>query len=286
MMEEIPLSDMMTTTSAQKTVYAPPAQPHPNHLLEEASKISGGEWMKKYQQTLAKAYAQGARWLNEDCKDAALWKLLEENEQTRQYPILLFEREMGQGNDDEDTFFSFPYIFRVESLVSGRAERYMYLFKDHNPETRLAWDSEWVKQVQQLETYRPAEGDLDVVKSHVSAGYRLYSDRFLLGVQSHSYTPATNAHVYTFKTEDHYYVQCPGNAVKADVLVFIWIKPAGADICELKMAVGIQPNGISFGLFGYKEKLRQRVKLWERVVGEWDRYYGEGRDPKILANRK
>ena len=61
------------------------------------------------------------------------WKLLDSPS-----PVLLFEsdRNASQGF----------YTLKTQAVLKVRPERLMYVIRDHDPNARLAWDGEYVKQ--------------------------------------------------------------------------------------------------------------------------------------------
>lgn len=274
--EEIELNDDIK-------VQAPLPQAYPSRLMEEASKISGGEWQDAYKRRVGETYQRGFALMEEDEEG---WELLATNNEGA-HPILLFERSAPNER-----------IFKVSTVVQGRGERFMWLLRDHDADTRLAWDARDVVSVQQLETYRPEEGDIDVVKCEVRSPYPLLvANRLLLGVQQVRYDASLNTHTYVYHTAPHYYFtdhlketvhrKC---VLMPHLLVCVWLSPMERGECRLKMIVCVNAGnmGIMSPLINatYPEKLCAQVLLWQRVVREWDTYYGRDKDPKLLENRK
>lgn len=268
-------------TSIPMTLYAPTPHPHPDALLEEASRISPAEWEAKYKKAAAEAYRDGLAILRENIYDATQWQLWDK--QNHQ----IFQRLV---RDPEDRFtMRFPYIFRVHAVVKGKPERYIWVIKDHDKDTRLAWDHQDVASVQQMETYRTDQGDIDVVKCEIKNLGVLVSNRLLLGVQTTSYNPEERTHIYAYQTAEHYYFSKHFNSAKVVLVpkcvVFVHLTPFDDGTCSLKMLVGIDPGKNAWMIKSdYPSKLRERVVLWERVVQNWKLYYPL--DPKLVENRK
>ena len=291
--DDVPLDDDLSdfslknvTRSTDHTTKAPPARRHKDEMIEEASKISGGEWQELYKRVVGEAFRDGLKLIKEDELDVRRgWRLIDEDDdrsQTHIHPVLLFELEPSIGD--------YARTFKVTSVVRGRPDRFLYVIKDHDNDTRSAWDAQEVISTQQLETYSPREGDIQVVKSHVRSPLpMLTSHRFLLGVQSAVYNAENKTHVYVFKSAPHYYFKCPPEMTQATALVCIWLSAMSRDECEIKMVVAVDAGNLWTAapfLRRYENKLRERIVLWQRVVDEWDRYYGPKRDPKKVENRK
>lgn len=274
-------------------IHAPAPQTHPSPLMEEASKISGGEYQDYYKRIVGETYQRGFALLQEDETNVLKWDLLTSQNEGL-HPVLLFERKPIEGESTS------PYkrIFKVSTVVKGRGERFMWVIRDHDKDTRLVWDSREISSVQQLETYRPQEGDIDVVKCEVRSPYPLLmSNRLLLGVQQVRYNPDFRTHTYVYHTAFHYYYSehlketIHKNCVLIpNVLVCVWLSPMEGGECRLKMVVCIDAGNLwaSTPLVNasYPEKLCERILLWQRVVSEWDTYYGKASDPKLPENRK
>lgn len=278
--EDIPMEEQTLPI-----VSAPEPRPHPMELIEEASKTSPLEWEAKYKRASAEAYRDGIVLLNEKETDPSLWTLWD-HEHDSENPVQIFKRIPTN---------SFPCIFRAHAVVNGRAERYIWAIKDHDRDTRLVWDRDSVESVQQLETYRPPEGDIDVVKCVVKSPHWAMSPRLLLGVQTTSYNAKDRTHIYAYQTSEHFYFSkhyketVHRNCVLVDkCMVFIWISPLKNNQCALKMIVCIDPGNLwaaGPALHAtYPAKLRERIRLWERVVRDWKIYYPL--DPKLVENRK
>jgi hypothetical protein len=287
--EGIELSDEIN----QPRVQAPPPQEYPSRMMEEASKISGGEWQDYYKKRMGETYQRGFALIQEDESNVLKWDLLTSNNEGL-HPVLLFERKVVEGEP------SSPYkrIFKVSTVVKGRGERFMWIIRDHDHDTRLAWDSRDVSSVQQLETYRPEEGDMDVVKCEVRSPYPLLmGNRLLLGVQQVRYNADFKTHTYVYHTATHYYYtdhfketihkNC---SLVPNALVCVWLSPMEHGEWRLKMVVCVDAGNLWAAApmvnASYPERLCERVLLWQRVVNEWDTYYGRENDPKLIENRK
>lgn len=236
-------------------IHAPAARPHLDALLEEAAGVSGGEWAQRYRRAVGEAFRDGFRTLSTPLSE---WELIVG---TTENECILFFQQQQQG------------FFRISATLAGdRVERFIWVIKDFDKDTRLLWDSS-VINVQQLETYRNAEGDIDVVKWE-EHGRGLWKRRFYLGVQTTHYNPRQRSYSYVFKTAPHYYF---GKKEQQSSLFFcVWIRALDDGQCQLELVLkGADEN---------EQVWRERVRLWEQVVGEWDRYYPL--DPKLVENRK
>jgi len=265
-------------------VAAPAPTPHPTELIEEASKVSPLEWEEKYKVASAEAYQYGISLLEEDETNPELWKLWAVEEKEEERPLRIMQRLVPSNK--------WSQVYRVEGIIKGRAERYAWIFQDHDKETRMMWDTE-VESVQQLETYRTTEGDIDVVKCEVKLPWMM-SNRLLLGVQSCRYTE-NGTHTYAYQTSDHYYFtkhfketvhqKC---YMVPNCIVFIWLCPLNNGLCSIKMIVCLEPGPLYLAApklnYSYPWKLIDRVRLWEHVVDKWREYYPL--DPKLVENRK
>lgn len=283
-------SDGIEMSEDVPQIHAPAPQPYPSSLMEAASKVSGGEYQDYYKRVVGETYQRGFALIQEDETNVLHWDLLASRNEEGTHPVLLFERKSVEG----------PYkrVFKVSTVVKGRGERFMWVIRDHDKDTRLAWDASDVCLVQQLETYRPPEGDMDVVKCEVRSPYPLLmSNRLLLGVQQVRYNPDFHTHTYVYHTASHYYYSdylketihkhC---AFVPQALVCVWLSPMERGECRLKMVVCVDAGNLwaatpAVNLM-YPEKLCERVLRWQRVVNEWDTYYGKESDPKLVENRK
>jgi hypothetical protein len=194
--------------------------------------------------------------------------------------------------------------FMARAVVRGRAERYAYVARDYNVDTRLAWDrKDGVVTTKELETYNLDGGlSLTAVESRVHSPVPLASDRYLFGVQTYLYSRESppETHKVVFCSGYHPHFKCPVDAVNvsgvtAAAVVRQLEDKADVRECELTLvvrvkelhnAVGVNSLVSAVYLPDVKEQLRRRVRLYEDVVHNWDTYYGERRDPKLIENRK
>ncbi len=258
-MDEIPLHDM-------------PALPPVEPSIEAASKENNSEWHQSYKTLTGTAIAYILQLALDDSKK---WTIVEPVER-----ISLFERPVDAGGH---------YTFKVHGVVQGRADRYLYVIKDHDKDTRCAWDDN-VSNVQQLETYMALEGNITIVRSTVKSPIpRIIAPRLLLGVQWTDYDPELRTHKLVFCSAQHPFYKClPEDGVEANARIGVILHQLDKGQCELTLFVRFKPGGSlsSIWIDRYKEALRQRVYLYERVVQGWDTYYGPTRDPKKVENRK
>ncbi len=191
----------------------------------------------------------------------------------------------------------------ARAIVRGRAERYAYVARDYDPETRLRWDRyEGITHVKQLESYS-MEGSghtMHAVERRAKCAVPLGSDRYYLGALTHLYSKhdPPETHKVVFCSVTHPVFRCPLEAVNVSGVISACIvrqlddKVTGSTRtreCEITLleqvkdlagAVGMNRVTPSFYLAAAKEQLRKRVRLYEEVVRNWDEYYGPSRDPK------
>lgn len=253
-MDEIPLDDIV-----------PPPPPQQPVNQDE-------DWHQRYKTLIGTAIAY---ILQLALEDSTKWSIVEPLER-----IALFERPVNVDG---------YCIFKVQGVVAGRADRYLYVIKDHDKDTRCPWDTD-VLHVQQLETYMSNEGNITVVRSTIKSPLpRIIAPRVLLGLQWTDYDTQLQTHKLVFCSAQHPFFKClPTEGVEADARIGIIIRQLDKGQCELCMFVRVNPGGAlgSLWIDRYKEALRARIYLYESVVQAWSTYYGPGKDPKKLENRK
>lgn len=185
------------------------------------------------------------------------------------------------------------YILKASGTLDARADRVLYLNKDNDWGTRKLWDSEDLTHVQQLNTYRCPEGDINVVESRINTPWPV-SERYSVGIQWSAFDEKLGTYKLVFKTAQHFFAKCPEGSVSIDNLSGVWIKPLDPRIvqrkgkkphkihqCECIIITYVNPKGwIPTNIINmFHDKLRQRLHTYERVAGrEWKRYYG-GKNP-------
>ena len=194
------------------------------------------------------------------------------------HPVLLFEC-------DRNATHGF-YTLKAQAVLAVRPERLMHVIRDHNPDTRLAWDNQYVKDCKEVDCLTTEEGDIKVVYTRVSTGIPLLADRFNLGIAWYGYDDKTKSYKYVFRSTQHKMYTCPKEAVNVISLAGVFIKtlehPAGESggsrFSELFIVIHTNPGNsfpttIANGIC--KEWLRDRVRLYEKVAGQgWHQYYG------------
>lgn len=201
-------------------------------------------------------------------------------------PVLLFDC-------DKNTAHGY-YTLKAQAILPVRPERLMFVIRDHNPDTRLAWDNQYVKDCKELDCFATEEGDIKVVSTRVTTGIPLLSDRFNMGIAWYGYDDKTQSYKYVFRSTQHKMHKCPKDAVNVISLMGVFVKTLDASedttdpppllemkrskISELFIVVYVNPGDsfpstIANGIC--KEWLRDRVRLYEKVAGEgWETYYG------------
>ncbi len=201
-----------------------------------------------------------------------------------------------------------PGTFMARAVVKGRAEQFAYVARDYNAETRLAWDChDGVVSTKQLESYLMKSGhSLVAVECRIRSPVPMASDRHLFGVQTHLFTKTSppDTHKVLFCSANHPHFKCPVDAVSVSgVVAGVVVRQLEDKIdgstrtreCEITLvvqvkelsnAIGVNYLTSSFYLGATKERLRRRVRLYQDVVHNWDKFYGPARDPKRMENRK
>jgi hypothetical protein len=233
-------------------------------------------WHERY-----KKYIANAIHFCEAFGKQAVWEYVEPpSSEQDDRGISLFERPVTKNGF---------YSFQVTGVLDGRADRYFYILNDHQQATRGKWDTEDVLgDMEQYETYCSDEGKITVVQSTIkSPAPHIIAHRFLFGVKWSDYACNSDSYVIVFQTCGHPMLTMPADG---RVAAHATLKAKIESINDgkqsiLTLSVYIHPRGSSafMGIYinKYKERLRQRMYLYERVVAEWDRYYGPDRDPKV-----
>jgi hypothetical protein len=289
----IPLENEMEAVALPPpTLHPHPPSPPPR----PPSPPFAHEWVAQYMTLMGRAIAHTHQLAT--LEDAAEWALVPD-ETGMGDRISLFERKP---NGPSHGFFT----LKARGVVHGRSERYAYVIRDHDPETRLAWDRyDGITKVQQLESYLTDQGTLELVQTRIAAPSWIASvlvyDRYALGVQNTTFNRALGLHKYVFRSvPQHPHYSCPADAVPVDATVGVYVRaldgggvggggPAhGPPSCELTLIVHVNVGGWLPPLYveRYRERVRERVYVWERAVERWNEYYGRGRDPKNIKNRK
>lgn len=242
--------------------------------LEEASKQDFSAWEDSYKKLMGKT-------INE-------------------FHVLLKHKEWELiiSNDEEESFRLFSQIgdeqcAKVTGILNARAERVFYVIKDQDPDTRLKWDGEHMKSMCELQTFKTSQGDIKVVHSEIKSPFPLYAERVSLGIQWCGYNAKTRTHKLVFKTTQHWLTKIPSDKVAINGLVGVIVRALDnpestpknpKEQCEVIIIVQMDVGSTKY-LGVLKEFLRQRLHLYERVAINWKQYY-EGRNPKLLENRK
>ena len=198
--------------------------------------------------------------------------------------IVLYEKHLANDNS---------FLLQVKGIVNGRASRYFHVIRDHEQDTRLPWDKENITMCKEHETYKADEGDIVVVESVWRSRHpRLFSDRRAFGILSSVYNAEQETYSLYFCSETHLRFGSASNSVDTQVLLGIVLRKIDKHQTEISIVLRVDPKVSNFSVMSimfaneYKEELRKRVQLYERVVQQWDLFYGPKRDPKKLENRR
>jgi hypothetical protein len=240
--------------------------------------VIGIDWLQRYKTRLGNAIQSMHRLalLDDDG-----WVFVEGPHQNR---FSLFQRETAPGN---------AYTFRLEGVVHGRADRFIYAIKDHDSHTRMPWEGGDALETNQYESYDDPESKetLTVVQSLFKTPLpKVVANRFVLGIQWISYDEQTQTHSLVFGSADHQFCVCPPDAVAVDLTMGVFVRQLDNKTCDLTLILKGSPGGNALSsavlVDKYKEKIRERVLLWESVVADWNRFYGQTKNPKNAAFRK
>lgn len=268
----------------------PPLTPVDPVLLE-ASKQDFSAWEDAYKKLMGVTIGQ-FQWLLK----YPHWNIiLSSNEHE---PFRLFEANIST-KDNPAALMQGPYhCLKVTGVLRARAERVFYVIKDQDPDTRLKWDSEFMVSMCELQTFKTDQGDIKVVQSEIKAQIPMAANRISLGIQYASYNSRTRTHRLVFRTTQHWHYRIPEDRVPINGLVGVIVRaldppaqPKGASnpspMCEviIIMYMNVGGNIPSPIVESLKEWLRERLHLYERVAIAWKAYY-EGKDPRLLKNRK
>ena len=200
------------------------------------------------------------------------WRIIPDPFVSAEKNVLLFEC-------DKNLSHGF-YTLKAQAVLNVRPERLMFVIRDHNEDTRLPWDSEYVTACKELDNFQTDEGEIKVVTSTVKLPIPLVWPRYNLGIAWYGYDPKTRIYKYVFRSTQHRKHACPKESVSTIALIGVIIRTlesSSSPECELIIVAHVNP-GNSFPpmiVNGYcKEWLRDRVRLYERVTKEWKKYYG------------
>lgn len=269
--EEIPLSSPRPKVVAEPSVE-----------IITAAQQDFSAWEAAYKRLMAKTIAY-SHWLLTNKS----WSMVGDDQ------FRLFEMEIPPNKVEFATKPGAAYhAVKVSGIMNVRADRVMYIIKDHDPDTRLSWDAEDMVSMQEMQTFKTDGGDIKVIQSEVRSPFPLMGNRILLGIQWVGYTAATRTHKLVFRTTTHWYYRVPAEQVAMDGMICVVVRaldsPVESPSCEVTlvsyMSLGGTVPGVFVGLL--KERLRLRFALYERIAKKWNHYYGPERDPKLLKNRK
>jgi hypothetical protein len=177
------------------------------------------------------------------------------------------------------------YTVKAQAVLNVRPERLAYVIRDHNPDTRLAWDSEYVESCKELDNFCTDEGEIKFVTTIVKTNIPFVHKRCNLGISWYGYDCKTQVYKYVFRTTQHKMHKAPKDTVATITLTGVFIRTLekteeGKPQCELIIIVHTNPgnsflSSIANGIC--KEWLRERVSLYEKVTLQWDKYYASSR---------
>lgn len=232
--------------------------------LEKASLVNGSEWHDRYKNIMGNAIRVCLRDVSRTRPEE--WKIVGHDER-----VFLCEKIKNKpvGGDF--------IVIKVRAILKGRADRYAYVMRDHNFETRGKWDTD-IEDVKQLESYVSDEGTLHVVQTTVK---NAFNNRSMLGILFYHLTEETNTHKVIFTTALHPYYKCNSTEVKVEATIGCFLRQLeGNAETEVIIVTYVDPGGglmTKLYLKQYKERLRKRAYLYEQVVSKWDELYGKNK---------
>lgn len=287
-MEEVSLND-----DATQAPYELEELELSRRVGKEGGEENNNAWLEAYKKLMNKSIQTFYSLLGSKAWKPILNTFIDSKLSSSLYPVFLFEC-------DRNAAHGF-YTLKAQAILNVRPERLMYVIRDHNPDTRLAWDSEYVKECKELDCYQTTEGEIKVVSTRVSmGGIPMLSDRFNMGITWYGYDDKTESYKYVFRSTQHKLHKCPSGAVNVISLMGVFVKTLiqneesasslgllesdnrlSRRISELFIVVHVNPGNsfpstIANGFC--KEWLRDRVRLYEKVAGEgWKKYYQQPR---------
>lgn len=256
--------------------------------LDLASAADQNAWESAYRRIMANAI-EFFNWKLREGDD--LWELVPPSDPRD--TVSLYQQATRDGF----------YILKACGTLRARADRVFHLNKDNCWDTRRTWDSVDLSYVEQVNSYTCEVVDpeteehttqtINVVKSTVSVPVPGVWDRWSLGIQWSGYDNEAGTYKLVYKTADHFYETCPKDHVTIDNLTGVWVRPLDPKVrfvhgrrrttnfCDCVIIAYVNPKGwipsVVINLF--REKLRKRLHLYERVAGKgWKKYYG-GKNP-------
>jgi len=251
--------------------------------LDLASLQDFSAWQSAYQSLMAKSIGY-AHWLLRSKE----WRLVYNVAEDR---FRLFELTLPAEIEDFATKPNATYhTVKVSGVMNVKAERLMYVIADHDSDTRLKWDSDDLASISEVQTFKTDRGDIKVVLSEIKSPFPLIANRVVLGIMWRGYTAATKTYKLIFRSTIHWLYKVAEHQVALDGLIAVVVRvldsptPSCEVIIVAHLSLGGTVPSVLVGLL--KERLRQRLELYERVTKRWNDYYGPSRNPKLIANRK
>lgn len=278
-MDEIPLGEVDDyNKSATPAPYNIPEEEEDGgrNPIKAAAEAQMAHWIEHYKMLMCKSVKTFHNFLMHTTWNARLCNLVDDARRASSTTIVrLFEC-------DRNTSHGF-YTLKAHAVLGVRPERLMYVIRDHNPETRLAWDGQYVEECKELESFPTDEGEIKVVTTRVNAHIPFIWPRHLLGVAWYGYDRQSQVYKYVFRTTQHRHYKCPKNAVETICLAGVAVRTLENKQCELIIVVHVNPGNsfpstIADGVC--KEWLRDRVYLYEKITKEWDKWYGKEKNTK------
>lgn len=279
-MESIPLSDIEDNYNrgATPAPYSIPEEEEDGgekNPVKEAAAQQLAHWINAYKLLMSKSVRTFHAFLLSKSWRARAPPFVDDSSTPTKSIVRLFEC-------DRNSSHGF-YTVKAHAVLDVRPERLMYVIRDHNEETRLAWDSERVEACKELECFETPDGEIKVVMTRVKTGIPLVWPRYNLGIAWYGYDRHSQVYKYVFRSTSHRHYACPKDAVETICLAGVAVRTLERNRCELIIVVHVNPgdsfpSAIADGVC--KEWLRDRVYLYEKITKDWHKYYAKSKNAK------
>jgi hypothetical protein len=233
-----------------------PANPAP---VDPPSKSLERDWCQHYKKLIQDTIKKVANLMNADN-----WT-----------PIIVEQRIQLLTLGVSYNHYSYKWIASIEA----RAERFLFVMMDQNPQTRKKWDtSPAIKEITELETFETSEGRIKVVNTTVGPeNVHPVWDRCFFGISWCKFNRDTQTYTFVFHTTSSHRARLPPpNTVQVCGFVGGYLRIMEKGTCELHMVAYINPGDSLMTAFVHAchGAMVERIKLYEHVAKNWNKFYG------------